>query len=163
MSNQRLNKQSNVITSNPTSSVMTRETTRPFAWQPTLFTNDDLPTLGNPQTKRVRVAGSMDGRRDRCCRTCRPRSGGGITGTWQGESSGCHQEQQVTGFKTKCLQPPTCFLLGHGGLAQADVQTCSRYASELVWRFMIVHMRPKPARLSCLQRYSESPNLRRRT
>lgn len=31
---------------------------------------EDLPTLGYPVTRTVRVAGSMEGRRDRCCLTC---------------------------------------------------------------------------------------------
>ncbi len=30
----------------------------------------DFPTLGKPVMSSVRVFGSMDGKRDRCCRTC---------------------------------------------------------------------------------------------
>jgi len=36
----------------------------------TLFMKLDLPTLGKPQMTNVRVLGSIDGRRARCCRTC---------------------------------------------------------------------------------------------
>ena len=30
----------------------------------------DFPTLGNPHIKSVRVFGSIEGRRDKCCLTC---------------------------------------------------------------------------------------------
>lgn len=36
----------------------------------TLLIKLDFPTLGNPQINRVLVLGSMDGRRDKCWRTC---------------------------------------------------------------------------------------------
>ena len=36
----------------------------------TLLMKLDFPTLGKPQMMSVRVLGSMEGRRDKCCRTC---------------------------------------------------------------------------------------------
>ena len=36
----------------------------------TLLMKLDLPTFGKPQMRSVRVFGSMEGRRDRCCLTC---------------------------------------------------------------------------------------------
>lgn len=42
-------------------------------------------------------------------------------------------------------------------------RTCSRYESVGACLRISVHMRPSAARFSCLQRYSESPYLSRRT